>query len=753
MLGGNLIRDDATAISPWINVALYVVLFSVPLVLAMVWGTNGIADEAYVTLHYAENLSTAQGWGVHRLDDQQLFRAPLYTAVLAVLSWLGLPLRQTSLAVSALGWSVAALTISGVGRATGHATAGAVAAVFVTVSPIVVATWSTEIAWLVALVCLAVWASVVRRWTAQVVTVALLLLTYGNVTTWALALALLYIQVRATERLSWWHGLILTFAIAVWGVLWGRRIVAVPQPAGDWAVWGHYVRQLLAESDFYWFYVPFVCIGVCSLPTKTSRLGLLWVAIVLLNGWVADRSLLGVACLFSTGLGIERCLLRLTRACELRLSAVQMTIGITLLAVLSVGIANTTSLVKRKAVRGITRHALERQAGEWIRVNSAPDAIVFGSARVGYFAQRQTLWWDGNRRETSPMTTTLDVLEVSRPDFCVSFKSLPWDDMQRTGWFQDNYLPRQTFASAYDVTSPVTVWERRPRDFALGDYHPLSVRLPDGRYWIGYTTRSSRIVPGDDVALTLFTYEPTPADTAPQTRIYLSVPGDGGKLAQQDTKLSPEVVVDDARGGRVVAEQFILTTPEDLSIGAYYLSASMQTSNGERFAKLYQGESTISIDRVTLDYVVVPWRGSLDMMQPVGAAIGRGITLVGYEVVSTTAPGTTLEVTLYWEASQRLDDSSDIYFVFVHLLDAEGNLVAQHDGPPRSGYYPHQAWIPGEIVPDIHPLALDAQLPTGTYRLQVGMYRWPVLERLPAWSVEGATLPDGIVVLQMVKVE
>jgi hypothetical protein len=38
------------------------------------------------------------------------------------------------------------------------------------------------------------------------------------------------------------------------------------------------------------------------------------------------------------------------------------------------------------------------------------------------------------------------------------------------------------------------------------------------------------------------------------------------------------------------------------------------------------------------------------------------------------------------------------------------------------------------------------------YRLQVGMYRWPSLERLPVWDSGGIEQVDRVIVLQSIEV-
>jgi hypothetical protein len=62
------------------------------------------------------------------------------------------------------------------------------------------------------------------------------------------------------------------------------------------------------------------------------------------------------------------------------------------------------------------------------------------------------------------------------------------------------------------------------------------------------------------------------------------------------------------------------------------------------------------------------------------------------------------------------------YKVFVHLMDADGNVVAQHDGVPALWTYRTWEWEPGEIVVDFHPVYLPPEVSTGSYSLFVGLY-------------------------------
>lgn len=79
-------------------------------------------------------------------------------------------------------------------------------------------------------------------------------------------------------------------------------------------------------------------------------------------------------------------------------------------------------------------------------------------------------------------------------------------------------------------------------------------------------------------------------------------------------------------------------------------------------------------------------------------------------------PGRSLELTFYWQINQPPTKN---YTVFTHLLDAGETVVVNADhAPPK----PTQGWVTGEIVADPVSLAVPVDLPSGDYRIEVGLY-------------------------------
>jgi hypothetical protein len=113
--------------------------------------------------------------------------------------------------------------------------------------------------------------------------------------------------------------------------------------------------------------------------------------------------------------------------------------------------------------------------------------------------------------------------------------------------------------------------------------------------------------------------------------------------------------------------------------------------------------------------------------------------------VSTDGP---ISVGAVWTASQPIRRP---YTLFVHLYDADGELVAQRDVMPLDGTWPTTCWQPNASFEDRYQLVMLRPLTPGVYRLELGFYWLPSGERLPVRG-QGAG-PSQTVRLGAVRVE
>jgi hypothetical protein len=98
--------------------------------------------------------------------------------------------------------------------------------------------------------------------------------------------------------------------------------------------------------------------------------------------------------------------------------------------------------------------------------------------------------------------------------------------------------------------------------------------------------------------------------------------------------------------------------------------------------------------------------------------------------------GEVLGLRTFWSVDQPFDQD---FFVFVHLLDAAGNRVAQRDTPPWQGRFPTSSWRPGTFVVDVNDVALPEGLAPGEYTLAIGMFD-PASGAHPPMSLDGSPL-------------
>ncbi len=108
------------------------------------------------------------------------------------------------------------------------------------------------------------------------------------------------------------------------------------------------------------------------------------------------------------------------------------------------------------------------------------------------------------------------------------------------------------------------------------------------------------------------------------------------------------------------------------------------------------------------------------------------LALVGYDVMTTVNPR-EFRVATYWHARAAMPSD---YSLFVHALDARGEIIAQADHSPQSGNYPTSIWDVGEIVRD----EFSITLPPGKFTLMLGWYDLKTGARLARRDAPGDSL-------------
>jgi hypothetical protein len=117
---------------------------------------------------------------------------------------------------------------------------------------------------------------------------------------------------------------------------------------------------------------------------------------------------------------------------------------------------------------------------------------------------------------------------------------------------------------------------------------------------------------------------------------------------------------------------------------------------------------------------------------------------------AAAAAACTLHFDFFWQGINEMDA---LYYVFIHVVNEQGDIVAQHDRSPGvRGKQPTTSWLPGEVITDPVDLTLPANLPPGRYTLRLGLYlpqppQWP---RLPLAGQPGDFVEVGVLDVTLV---
>jgi 4-amino-4-deoxy-L-arabinose transferase-like glycosyltransferase len=212
--------------------------------------------------------------------------------------------------------------------------------------------------------------------------------------------------------------------------------------------------------------------------------------------------------------------------------------------------------------------------------------------------------------------------------------------------------------------------------------------------------------PGFAVALRPSLYASAPISN---TRLTMQLVGrDGAVIGESAMRV-------EARPSGLFAPTFVLPIDE----AARPVRGILRLSNGNETADL-----TALVVRPVRPYAADPEYP----MTP--ANFGGVLTLLGYDLEPEG-------ITLYWRAEAEMAHD---YTTFVHLLDADGNLLAQADGQPQDGWYPTSVWQVGEEVADGKRMVWPEERP---YTIVVGAYLLETGERLP---LQPPLAGDGLVI-------
>lgn len=283
--------------------------------------------------------------------------------------------------------------------------------------------------------------------------------------------------------------------------------------------------------------------------------------------------------------------------------------------------------------------------------------------------------------------------------------------------------PFLTIAPAY---APPPVVSALPADAI-----PVGVQF-DGITLLGYRIEPDPVMPGGEVPITLYYRgDPDPRDLS----LYLTLlDGDDRSIGGLDTypgggNLPTSQLAPDA----IYADTYRIPVHPDARgpLQVRIACGWWDYATGERLHPRDASDAPLESLILHGGALIDPSPPPVPEM-PVGAIFSGALRLNGYTLHQSAD---RLEVRLIWEALARVYED---FNVMLHLTAEDGTIVAQGDGPPLAGSYPTSVWAPYHPFADGHIVDMY-EVPPGTYRLLVGLYRLTDQSRLPIAR-------DGVVV-------
>ena len=406
---------------------------------------------------------------------------------------------------------------------------------------------------------------------------------------------------------------------------------------------------------------------------------------------------------------------------------------------------------------------------QWDSVPTLHGIQIENAPQITSPALWMALFWDGG---SSPSGAVLrftlqdetgqnwvDLLEEIQTD-----QSVPWP---KTGLSRQPYqlnLPLGMPPGQYSLfIQPVDSESLTP----LGDVQHLSdveinsgaeyaslnwprarqIQFENGLKLLGWEASDEQVRPGHNLPLTLYWQADQPLDVA-ELRYELAVVDAGGMIIRTQESAPGVDWLQTIPTDTIIREQTGIYIRPQTKPGKYQIQwrllADDEVIVGRPSYQPWYAESVIlgEID-------VAPWPLQTELPTDVetsGAVFGP-IQLHGYRKELTT-DSDRLDFDLVWRAQAPVQEE---FLLFAHLVDVDGNILAQVDRVPGDGLRATTGWREAEVISDTVSLELPSDMIAGEYRLFVGFYDPGSGLRLPA-TVDGESQPNDQVQVFLVDI-
>ncbi|MEW5717222.1 MAG: glycosyltransferase family 39 protein [Chloroflexota bacterium] len=250
--------------------------------------------------------------------------------------------------------------------------------------------------------------------------------------------------------------------------------------------------------------------------------------------------------------------------------------------------------------------------------------------------------------------------------------------------------------------------------------NPVHITFAAQAELVGYALPQTRVAPGGELPLTIYwrAREPIAEDFSVYVRLFDAndkiiarwdaFPGGG----LYPTRVWPP--------GEVIADEYRIPIPLDARAGVGRIEAGLFRRVPLETLTARDPRGNIVTPTIARFKIVEQTPPAPKIENAADHNFGDQIALVGYARPDSVARDSTLSLKLYWRARAPIAED---YTIFVHLVNANGKIIAQQDAQPQRGAYPTSFWDAGEIVTDEYALAIPRDASRGEYHVRVGIYR------------------------------
>jgi uncharacterized membrane protein len=257
----------------------------------------------------------------------------------------------------------------------------------------------------------------------------------------------------------------------------------------------------------------------------------------------------------------------------------------------------------------------------------------------------------------------------------------------------------------------------------VGPFPQLNAYYADPAYWREDFRRAAeyvkeKSVPGDTAILLGCSQPIMQYYDGPAEALVFPQRGDSVQDEEQVVALLRQYV-NPGRSVRLVMHSWPTVDPQGLVEGQLRTRCEVRGEHWQRET----GQRPIRV----INFAACDPDFSVEPRQPIDAVWGDQVALRAYRLDEFMS-GSEAHVILWWRALRRPDMD---YTVFVHLVDARGEMIKQFDKLPLSDFYPMRAWPLNVDQRDRYPLYIRPSAELKGAWLAIGLYDRRTGQRLP----------------------